>query len=180
MKDKLKAIVITLALIQVSNAEVSQHIALSCGTIGFGVNYSIYSDLIGFNVGLPFFYTYDKNNHNDSITITNEFKCNIYLNANYIVLRKQNYDIAIGIAVLSNLKYLNQRTMLNAIEIDSLNGLYTDPQIGPSFEFIYRNINREKIFNIQLYPIGYYPNNKNTIKLTTGIQFNYYIKQIGK
>jgi hypothetical protein len=176
----LASLFLLFALIQVSNAEVTQHIALSAGTIGFGVKYSIYYHRFGIDAGLPLYFAFDENKNGDTTTTTSEFRGDIYCSVNFIALRKQNYDLDVGIAVLSNLKYLDQEKRFHGVDTSTSPELQSDPQIGPSLEYIRKNANNEKIISVQLFPIGYYPKERSLIRMTASIQLNYYVKRIGQ
>jgi hypothetical protein len=162
-----------------SNAELTSRLGISCGTMGIGLDYALYNQYLGFDVGVPFNFGYNFEK-NDTTFTKNEFTCNSYTSLNVIVDRKLNYDIAVGITLFTTISYENVESGNDTLKNRTGNNIIFDGQIGPCVEYLGKNEAHENIFSIQLFPFKFYLGGMSKIKAGTSVQFNYYLKKFGK
>ncbi len=154
------------------NAEVIKGFGLTCGTKGFGPEYSIYYKRIGNDIGLPFYFHFNKYRSNDTLITTEVFECNVYANLNVIAFQQPFYDVAIGFTAFLPISY--ERTKIEPDSNSYYGSLNLDLKGGPCIQYIRKNNDKEKIFSIEFWPFTITNDANNKFDLSANIQLSYY------
>lgn len=166
---------IFIFMLNADGSRLQQYLLLTGGTNGIGVKYSLWSDILSIEAGIPFKYRFQKN-YEGNVYTKNEVIFDQYFSMQIAFLSKKTVVLSIGIIEFNSMGYSHIQ-----YENDSLgfaNYYSLDNRLGITFDYT-NQLKMKKRFGIQITPFSI-SIRKGRRNLETILQFNYFFRYIGK
>jgi hypothetical protein len=159
------------------NADGITQFGITGGTKGIGLKYSSFSERFGIDIGVPFYYKFENKTNDTTVKSIYDFKINSYFSFSGIFFKRQYFDLSAGIVLFVTVEY---ETKKRVDTVRTQNALYFTQKIGPCLQFIGKNMENDKMFSLELFPIAFWDNFKQSLDVSPNVQLNYYFKRKNK
>jgi hypothetical protein len=170
----LKAILVTLLISNVINAEGNKQFGLTGGTKGVGIKYIYPAKYFELDMGFPFYYAYDKRT-GDTVEWNHNILVNFYIGISARIIKYYKNEICVGMVeeptVGYEYKYANDSSKEKRMFI-------TKQYLGPLLQYVRKNSENERIFSFELFPFIFFPGEKykENFSFSPNVQICAYIK----
>jgi hypothetical protein len=156
------------------NSNAESNFGLTGGTKGVGFKYSftIYKNIVGGDLGIPFYYKYDKR-IGDTIEFNHYFGINVYTGVSAKVYEKEFNEFYLGLVTLPTFAYKYKAAYDTVKEKRNMN-------MDNSFSFLIqyiRNNENGKFMSFELFPFGFVFSKDFITSLSPNVQISIYLSK---
>jgi hypothetical protein len=160
--------IILLLFVFAINSNAESKFGITGGTKGVGFKYSftIYKNIIGVDLGFPFYYSYDKRT-GDTIEFNHYFGLNAYAAVSAKVYNKDNNEFDLGLSMLPTFAYKYK------VDTDK-----RDFNLENTFSFFIqyvRNNENGKFMSFELFPFSFVFEKDFISSLSPNVQISIYL-----